>query len=143
MSKGININQFTRELTKSLMDARKKALKKLAEYTLSDLSSIFKTEGRSHDVEWAALNQQYLSRKLKQGYSEKILAKTTSLDQSFGYKISNGGMAVQIGTKVPYAIYHEYGTKRGLPSRPFIYPVGSGIIKAGIPFKTWMEAMQG
>jgi phage gpG-like protein len=143
MPNGININQFSRELTKSLMDARKKALKKLAEYSLSDISTIFKTEGRSHDVEWAALTQKYLNWKLKQGYSEKILAKTTSLNQSFGYKITNGGLSVQIGTTVPYAIYQEYGTKRGIPSRPFIYPVGSGIIKAGIPFKTWMEAMQG
>lgn len=141
MPNGININKFTRELYKTLAEGRKKALKRLGEYTLADLSSIFKSEGRSHDVDWPALNQKYLELKLKQGKSEKILTKSSTLNQSFGYRIKNGGTSLRVGTRVKYSIYHEYGTKNGLPARPFIYPVGKGIVKSGILFKTWQEAM--
>jgi HK97 gp10 family phage protein len=100
--------------------AVEKAVKYSAEKILSDLREIFKTEGRSHNVEWTDLKESYLKWKIKKGFSEKKLHKTTTLKQSFTYQTDK--YKAKVGTPVPYAVFHEYGTKK-MTARPFMQPV--------------------
>jgi len=115
------LKRFFDELPGKIMQACKLALTRGAEKIQADLSTIFKTEGRSHGVDWKELNPRYLAYKVKKGFSEKKLHRTTTLAQSFTYKVQD--WKAIIGTPVPYAPYHETGTKRGIPPRPFMQPV--------------------
>ena len=101
------------------------AVEKAVEYSAKkirdDLGEIFETEGRSHDTQWSELKEAYLKWKIRKGFSEQKLQKTTNLRQSFAYKILNKYEA-KVGTPAPYAIFHEYGTRK-MPARPFMQPV--------------------
>jgi len=123
------VESFFRELPRKLEETSFKALQYSAEKIQTDLSTIFKTEGESHNVEWSPLKEAYLRRKIKQGYSEKKLHRTTTLAQSFTYTVETHKAIV--GTPVEYAPYHEYGTKRGIPPRPFMTPVFQKFIESG------------
>ena len=101
--------------------AVEKAIQYSAEKIKSDLAEIFETEGRSHDTQWPELKEAYLKWKIRKGFSEQKLQKTTNLRQSFAYKILDKYKA-KVGTPAPYAIFHEYGTRK-MPARPFMQPV--------------------
>jgi len=67
---------------------------------------------------WEPLNEDYAKRKLAQGYGSKILVRTGRLKESLTQR---GGadavfevslQAISMGTKVPYAGYHQTGTRR-------------------------------
>ncbi len=102
-------------------------LQRSAEKIQTDLSTIFKTEGRSHGVDWAPLKEKYLRYKVKKGFSEKKLHRTTTLAQSFTYIVDK--YQATIGTPVKYAIYHELGTHK-MPARPFMKPVVERFVQA-------------
>lgn len=97
--------------------------------TEEKISEVFKTEGRALNVEWSPLKEAYLRWKIKKGFSEKKLHRTTTLAQSFTSRVE--GLQAIIGTPVPYSIYHEYGTKR-MPARPFIKPVAQYMVERGL-----------
>lgn len=134
------VEGFFRDLPQKLEEATFKALWYSAEKLHADLSEIFKTEGRSHDVEWSPLKEAYLRYKVKKGYSEKKLHRTTSLSQSFTYMVETNKAIV--GTPVPYAPFHEYGTKRGIPPRPFMTPVFRKFIQSGMLKKAFRIAFR-
>jgi phage gpG-like protein len=115
------LKRFFDELPRKIAQASELALTRAAEKIQTDLSTIFKTEGRSHGVDWKDLNPRYLAYKTKKGFSEKKLHRTTTLAQSFTYKVQD--WKAVIGTPVPYAVYHETGTRRGIPPRPYMQPV--------------------
>ncbi len=123
------VEEFFKELPEKLEEATFRALRYSAEKIQKDLSDVFKTEGRSHDVEWSPLKEAYLKWKIKKGYSEKKLHKTTTLAQSFTYIVETSKAIV--GTPVPYAPFHEYGTRRGIPPRPFMTPVFQKFTQGG------------
>ncbi len=131
-----DINQAFRKIEEKLRQAIIMSMQKLSLYAESELSMVFKTEGESANVYWSPLKESYLKQKIKKGYSEKKLHKTTTLAQSFTSKIN--GMTAQVGTPVKYAIYHEFGTKH-IPARPFMKPVVDKIIQEGIPGKIFKE----
>ncbi len=111
---------YMRELPDKIKQAVRVSLERIGAVGVSQLSKLFQTEGRSLGVEWKPVKESYLKQKIKKGFSEKTLHRTTTLAQSFHSKATD--TQVQIGTPVPYAIYHEYGTKR-MPARPFMKPV--------------------
>jgi len=121
------LQRFINDLPQKLKQAVELTVRRSAEKIQADLSTIFKTEGRSHGIDWAPLKEKYLKQKVKKGFSEKKLHRTTTLAQSFTYKIEDVYKAL-IGTPVPYSIYHEYGTRK-MPARPFMQPAIEKFIK--------------
>jgi phage gpG-like protein len=114
------LKRFFDEFPRKIAQTSELALTRTAEKIQVDLSTIFKTEGKSHGVDWKDLNPRYLAYKVKKGFSEKKLHRTTTLAQSFTYKVQD--WRAVIGTPVPYAVYHETGTRRGIPPRPYMQP---------------------
>ncbi|KAA0257208.1 hypothetical protein FHQ18_11630 [Deferribacter autotrophicus] len=108
-----------RAIFDDLVDVKRKAILQAAERARSEVLEIFKTEGRSHDVRWQDLNEGYLRAKIKQGFSEKKLHKTTTLKQSIS-TAHKGDFAI-VGTPVFYGLFHEEGTNK-IPARPFMKP---------------------
>jgi len=124
-----DLERFFKELPQKLDTATHRAIEISALVIERDLREIFKTEGRSHGVEWSPLKEAYLKWKIKKGFSEKKLHRTTTLAQSFTSVIKDKEAIV--GTPVYYAIFHEYGTRRGIPPRPFMTPVFQRFIQTG------------
>jgi len=133
------LETFIKELPEKVEKAIDLTLQKSALYLESELSRIFKTEGRSHDVEWAPLKEAYLKQKIKQGYSEKKLHRTTTLAQSFTSRVENKSAIV--GTPVKYAPFHEFGTKK-MPARPFMEPVFESFLAKKMPAKLFRKALK-
>lgn len=124
-----DLQKLITELSERIRKACELGLIQASEEALSQLSLQFKSEGRALGEGWAPLKESYLKQKIKKGYSEKILHRTTTLAQSFTYKLED--FTSYIGTPVPYAIYHEYGTGKMLP-RPFMAPVAEYLKQAAL-----------
>jgi len=125
------LEKLVAELPQRLHYTAQLALERASLDGISKLSELFKTEGRSLGVSWASLKEKTLKAKLKKGYSEKILHRTTTLAQSFSYEVSD--LQAVIGTPVKYAIYHEYGApRRNIPARPFMEPVANYLYERGL-----------
>ncbi len=132
---------YMRELPNKIRQAVRISLERVGAVGVSQLSRLFQTEGRSLGAEWKPVKESYLKQKIKKGFSEKTLHRTTTLAQSFHSKATD--MEVKIGTPVPYAIYHEYGTKK-MPARPFMKPVATYLQEKAVSeiFKrTFKEAL--
>lgn len=132
---------YMRELPDKIKQAVRVSLERVGAVGVSQLSRLFQTEGRSLGVEWKPVKESYLKQKIKKGFSEKTLHRTTTLAQSFHSKATD--TQVQIGTPVPYSIYHEYGTKK-MPARPFMKPVATYLQEKAVSeiFKrTFKEAL--
>ena len=79
--------------------------------------------------QWTPLNRAYAAKKQADGYGTKILVRTGQLKTSLtGGGFVGGGVgvvrkiskrAMTIGTKVPYAKYHQRGTRK-MPKRDFV-----------------------
>lgn len=123
------LEELAKELPEKITKAAELALRIASEDALSKISSQFKSEGRALGETWAPLKESYLKQKIKKGYSEKILHRTTTLAQSFTYRLKD--FTSYIGTPVPYAVYHEYGTKK-MPARPFMAPVAEYLKQAAL-----------
>jgi len=121
-------DKLIREILKELTNTKEEILNRVGLEGLSILSLIFKSEGRYAGIEWKPLNEKYLKYKIKKGYSEKKLHRTTTLSRSFTYEVE--GNSVIIGTNVksergfPYPKALEYGTVK-MPARPFMKPTKS------------------
>ncbi len=120
-------NELIIAILNDLYKAEFYILGRLGEEGRNILSLLFKSEGRYLGVNWKPLKPEYLRWKIKKGFSEKKLHKTTTLSRSFTYKIENH--KVVIGTNVksdrngfPYPVAMEFGTRRGIPARPFMAP---------------------
>jgi len=111
---------YMRGLPDKIKQAVRVSLERIGAVGVSQLSRLFQTEGRSLGAEWKPVKESYLKQKIKKGFSEKTLHRTTTLAQSFHSRATD--MEVKIGTPVPYAIYHEWGTKK-MSARPFMKPV--------------------
>ena len=144
MSKSIEMQELY-QMQRDILTAIGVSLLRIGEIGVSELSSIFKTEGSSHGDEWTALNKAYREQKVKAGDSEKILNRTGTLQQSFGYEVDVD--TVTIGTNVPYAVFHEDGAEKNgvafLPKRSFVKPVSDSMFNAGIPGIAFIEAFGG
>lgn len=133
-----DINRVISGVEKRLRHAIEQTLEKTAQYAESKLSETFKTEGRAVGIEWSPLREAYLKQKIKKGYSEKILHRTTTLAQSFTSTIQP--FSAVIGTPVWYAQFHEYGTKR-IPARPFLKHVMEHILGSDVVSRFFKEAI--
>ncbi len=138
-----DLKNLPKLLVQHFDEARGIANKRIGEIGLSILSTIFKTEGSSHGASWAQLSEAYKKQKVSAGYSEKILHKTTTLKNSFGYE-SNSEKVI-IGTSVFYAPYLEEGymkIERSMTPRKFMYPTSLDIILNGIPGQEMISAWE-
>lgn len=120
-------NELIIAILNSLYELEFLLLGRIGEEGRNILSLLFKSEGRYLGVNWKPLKPEYLRWKIKKGFSEKKLHKTTTLARSFTYQLSKN--KVVIGTNVksdkngfPYPAAMEFGTKRGVPARPFMAP---------------------
>ena len=125
-------DKLIKQVLKDLRNSMKLTLERTGEEGKSILSLLFKSEGRYLGVNWEPLNPEYHAYKIKKGYSEKILHRTTTLRRSFSYKV--GPDYVEIGTNVkddktgePYPKYLEYGTSK-MPARPFMAPTHHALL---------------
>lgn len=118
--------------------AMQETLEKTALKAESELSRLFKTEGQSLNAGWSPLKEAYFKQKIKKGYSEKMLHRTTTLAQSFSSVVKN--FAAVIGTPVRYAVFLEEGTTK-MPQRAFMKPVADYLKNSGIVGKLFKEAI--
>lgn len=133
-----DINRVFSQIERKLNQAAKTSLERTAQYAESKLSELFKTEGRALNADWSPLKESYLKQKIKKGFSEKKLHRTTTLAQSFTSVVKP--FEAVVGTPVQYAKYHETGTSK-MPARPFMKPVLEHILNSGIPQKYFKEAL--
>jgi hypothetical protein len=84
------------------------------------------------DLPWAPLSAKYIARKVKQGYSENILVRTSSYFQSITSWVSDDTVYIGVRSEARnkdgvvlanIAAVHEYGSKSGvIPARPLWKP---------------------
>ena len=86
----------------------------------------FDTEGESSDAgEWQELSPLYALMKERRHPNKTILRRTDALYRSLTQPNARGSIRrvteteLEIGTSIPYAIYHQVGTSR-MPARPLI-----------------------
>lgn len=72
---------------------------------------------------WAPLTPETLARKIAAGVSTAPLKRSTLLFRS--WVASADGGTGRVSTDRPYAKYHQWGTRRGLPARPMLPITGS------------------
>jgi len=76
----------------------------------------FDEEGRP--LRWAPLAPRYAAWKARRfGAGLRILERTGALRRSISTRVE--GNAIVASTDVPYAAFHQFGTRR-LPARPFL-----------------------
>jgi phage gpG-like protein len=95
---------------------------RIREYFVSVERSQFDSEGRTGSGGWAPLKPRTVASKAARGLDPRILRATerlrksltnkTSSDQQFEYDSDS----MSFGTRVPYARYHQTGTRR-MPAR--------------------------
>ncbi len=98
----------------------------------------FATEGEHGSGGWAKLNEVYEARKARQYPDKPILQRTGRMFKSLTSPVSPGAVytasrhSVTFGTTVPYAIYHQKGTKDMPERKPIEFTDGERqqIIKA-------------
>lgn len=77
----------------------------------------FETEGAATGPIWAALSSSYSEWKRKNYPGKQILQRTGALYDSIEKEV--GPTKGEVGTGVPYAIFHQTGTSK-MPARPII-----------------------
>jgi len=82
---------------------------------------------------WKPLSPETIEKKR----SSRILEDTGRLRQSFAWRLL-GRDAVVVGTNVEYALFHQYGTRRGLPKRPMLPLDEHGVHLPG----EWMKEIE-
>ena len=112
--------KLIKEIEKTIYGLEKEVLKEAQEHLQNQVRKLFQTEGRSLKVHWEPVKPDYLEWKLRKGYSEKTLHRTTTLAQSFHGKVEEERLI--FGTPVKYAMFHEYGTSK-MPARPIFQPL--------------------
>jgi phage gpG-like protein len=72
---------------------------------------------------WAPLAPATIAQKIEEGTSTAILKRHTLLFRSWRV-IEATSDFVRVGSDRFYAMFHQFGTKRGLPARPMLPLVG-------------------
>ena len=94
------------------------------------LKQQFATEGHGEHGKWAPLSEKYAQRKEKKYPGKPILVASGRMKKSLLSNSNQGVMTArtfQYGSDVPYSLYHQTGTSRGLPARRIFDPeVGDG-----------------
>lgn len=108
-----NVQTFFKE-TKKRMTSFEPPLKKGGVMMLRSIDQNFKQAGRPV---WKPLSRQRLAWKLRHGYSPLPLTMHGDLRRSVTYRVNRNRLF--IGTSVPYAKYHQFGTRR-IPKRTFL-----------------------
>ena len=67
---------------------------------------------------WAPLKPATIREKKKQGKSTSILSRDKLLAASIAFNVS--GNEVRVKPSEEYGIFHQTGSKKGLPARPFM-----------------------
>lgn len=82
----------------------------------------FLTRGARWGTPWRPISEDWRSYKVAQGHAQDILIMTGRLAHSLTLRPLGvehiTGREVSAGTNVPYARFHQTGTRRGLPARP-------------------------
>lgn len=89
----------------------------------------FESQGSRGGARWQPLSSGYAKWKTKKYPGKPILSATERLKRSFTLAGQKGGdqvyeetpLSLTMGTAVPYAIFHQRGTKR-MPARPILQP---------------------
>ena len=102
----------------------------LANDFFTTMANVFEAEGAFEEREkWQELSPTYAAWKARHYPGKKILERTGRMLRSLTIRGSEDNilkiepMELQIGTRVPYAIYHQTGTPR-LPMRKIIELTG-------------------
>ena len=119
------LEKLKRNFDKEIISALHKAVLKVE----SEVVRQFETQGEGR---WKELNPKYLKRKVKEGYSDKILIRTGALFHSITSAVDEREKVGVVGVKRPVkgkgkiwelGMIHEYGTRDGrIPPRPFMHP---------------------
>lgn len=84
----------------------------------------FMSEGAAGGAKWAPLKKPYADYKEVAYPGQPILQATSELRESLietdalGAVVRPGQEELVIGTSIPYGLFHQRGTRRGLPRRP-------------------------
>ncbi len=79
------------------------------------IADCFREEKSPDGINWAALDPKTI--KQRRNGSSKILNDTGTLRKSFAHIATNS--FVEVTTDPMYAPFHQFGTSKGLPARPF------------------------
>lgn len=117
---------FARRFTRfvSALTDTEPLIEELVTYVQDALGRAFDSEGASSGSLWAPLSEAYRLWKARHYPGRGILVRTgrlrASLTGSGGDSIRVvAGRRGEVGTNVPYAIFHQGGTSR-MPARPII-----------------------
>ena len=118
----------------------------------------FKSEGAASGFPWQPLDPQYASWKLKNYGDKGILARTGDLENSLTMNSGRGAIrdiglrTAEFGTRIPYAQFHQAGTRNMAQRKPVFYPplmanrtatvVGEYIVHGSVGVK-YSDAMKG
>lgn len=74
----------------------------------------------TYEFDWPQLADATQEQRVSLGFSaNEPLLRTGELKNSIEHKVSSDGKDGWVGTDVPYAKYHEFGTSK-IPARPFL-----------------------
>jgi HK97 gp10 family phage protein len=133
-----DLERFLEGLPAKLQEATEITLQKSALEIKARIKQQFQSEGEAYGEEWQPVKESYLSWKKRRGYSEKTLHRTTTLSQSFSSVVMP--FEARIGTEIPYAIFHELGTRK-MPARPFAKPVAEKFQEQRVAEKFFISAL--
>jgi len=133
-----DLEHFLEGLPAKLQEATELTLQKSALEIEKRIKEQFQTEGKAYGEGWQPVKEKYLQWKIRKGYSEKTLHRTTTLSQSFSSVVMP--FEARIGTEVEYAIFHELGTSK-MPARPFAKPVAEKFQEQRVAEKFFISAL--
>ncbi len=82
---------------------------------------------------WAPLSARTIAAKIRAGKSTAILKRDVLLARS--WRVSNvTNSRAEVSTDRFYAVFHQFGTKRGLPPRPMLPYIGDSDNAEMAPF---------
>lgn len=108
------VQKYLAKFAKSIIKW-KPELKSTGEYLKNTYTNqVFETEGSILGSPWAKLNPQYDYWKRKNFGGRGTLERTGKMRRGFGFDA--GDTEVEISNKIPYAVFHQFGTSR-MPKR--------------------------
>jgi len=93
---------------------------KVVDVRIEDHSEEFTDEMKSKVLDWLDAIGEDASSTTANVIATIPLVKTGRLMNSIERAVVEDEQAVYIGTNVPYAKYHEFGTSRGIPAKHFL-----------------------
>jgi len=98
------------------------ALARIADDFREMIARQFASEGRAEGTPWAPLAPATLRRRRGGGilFSTGALLRSLQEPGAPGHVEELEAHSLALGTRLPYAQYHQSGTRRGLPARPLI-----------------------